>query len=90
MVARSARTVDIRPMLDTEHDDSVVHVVDLVDDTERAPPGAVDAFEFPLQLLAHAVRVLQQCAGNELDHRSGDSFGELVFDDACDRTGHPQ
>ena len=53
----------------------VVLLVDLVDNPERAASGALCALELTLQLLAHAVWVVQQCPGDELDHRGGHWMG---------------
>jgi hypothetical protein len=55
--ATAGRIASCSQRLDTEHDDPVVLLVDLVGDAERAAPGGVGAFQFPLQFLADTIRV---------------------------------
>jgi hypothetical protein len=55
---RSARAVDVSPMLDPQHDDLVSAVVDAVEDAERSSAGGPNAFELVPHLLAHSSRLV--------------------------------
>jgi hypothetical protein len=70
-------------MLDPIHHD----LASLLDDLIQHPVGTSPRREDPLQLtsqrLAYAVRLLDQCRGQELDDGSGYCLGESVTERPC-------
>jgi hypothetical protein len=57
-------------VFDAQDHDFALDLVDSIQDTVSAAPGRVDAGEVPAQLLADAMRILDQDTGEELDDRS--------------------
>ena len=64
-------------MVHVQHDDFAPLLVDAVQDTKCAASSAVSADEFVTELSAGPLWVLEQGAGDELDHCCGDSLGQL-------------
>lgn len=68
-------------MTDIENDDRVFDVVDLVQHSPVSREArAEDALKLLSQGLAHAVRVREQWAGNELDRCRGDVGRQSIRD----------
>ena len=65
---RSARSVDARAVIDSQDNDGVLIVVDLVDHSIRPSPCGVEPGEFALQATADAVGVVNECAQHELNN----------------------
>jgi hypothetical protein len=75
-------------MLDSEDDDLVARLLDLMQDPKRSAPCGPDALELVPEGLADALRVLDQRARDEVDDRSGDGFGHMFGDGPCRGPGH--
>src|SRR3982074_3084957 len=86
----SSGPVDIGSVFDAEHRAQPESVVDLVEDTERSPAGRVNAGQFVAQFFTDPLRILQQAARDELDHRCDDSLGKLELDCPGCGGGHLQ
>lgn len=63
-------------MVDPENHHFALDLVDSIQDAVGAAPGRVDTRELPTQGLADAVRVLDQCSGEELYDRRRNGLGQ--------------
>lgn len=63
-------------MIDSQDDDGVLIIIDLVDHAIYPSSRGVEPSEFALQTSADAMGVVDQGAQHELDNRSGRAFGE--------------
>ncbi len=63
-------------MIDAQHDDSSLLVIDLVHDSIRTPSSRVQPGQLPLQPPTDSVRVVDQCGQHEFDDRGRSAFGE--------------
>ena len=73
---RSARSVDARAVIDSQDDDGVLIVIDLVDHAIRPSSRRVEPGEFALQTPADVVGVFDEGAQHELDDRRCGAFCE--------------
>lgn len=92
IVVRSTRTGSPRPVcvssvLDAEDDDLAIGFVDAVKDAVGAAPSRVDPGQVSAQLLTHTVRVLQECASDELEDGGRHRLGKAGADGADGRWG---
>ena len=67
-------------MVDAEDHDFSLGFVDAVQHSVRAAPGRADARQVAAQLLAHSLRILEECARDELDDGCGDRSGQPGLD----------
>lgn len=74
-------------MTDVQHDDLVVGLVDPVEDPESGSPSRPDALQFVAEPLPDAVGVVEEGAGDQVDHRGRHGLGQLLSDGTCRRTG---
>ena len=72
----SARSVDARAVIDSQDDDGVLIVIDLVDHAIHPSSRRVEPSEFALQAPADAMGVFDEIAQHELDDRSCGAFCE--------------
>jgi hypothetical protein len=71
---RSSGSVNVSSVLDADHHDFPLDLVDAAQDTEGAAPSCVDVGQVPAQSLADALWILDQGTGEELDDRSRYAF----------------
>ena len=76
-------------MIDSQDNDGVLIVVDLVDHSIRPAPRRVEPGEFALQTSADAVWVIDESAQHELDNCGCGALGES-FQLALRRSGDAQ
>lgn len=76
-------------MIDAQHDNSALVVVDLIHDSVRAPSGRVQPGEFALQPPAGSIRVVDQRGQHEFDDRGCRALGE-PFELTLSRPGDPK
>jgi hypothetical protein len=77
-------------MVNAKDDDSVSKVIDSVQDSIAASPGAEDASEFISQLSTDTVRILDQRSCDEFDDRDADRVGKSFGDSPSGRSCHLQ
>lgn len=68
-------TVDVSPVRDVEHEYDALLLIDAVNESIGASPGAVTTVEWAEQRFADALRVLGEWTGTELEHRRCDRLG---------------
>ena len=80
--------VGVAAVGDLEHHDGGRGVVDLIDDSVLATPGAPFAVEWRTQLFPYPVRVVQEWAVDELESGCGDSLREGLSQGARGAAGN--
>lgn len=65
-------------MIDVEHDDLALRLVDFVHDPIRADPDCVQPGEVAPQRTANAVGIVKQPPKDEFEHGCGDLVGQSV------------
>jgi hypothetical protein len=68
-------TIDVSPVRDVEHEHDASLVIDAVDDSIRASPGAMTTVKWADQRFADALRVLGEWTGTEFENRRRDRLG---------------
>jgi hypothetical protein len=68
----SALSIDVGAMIDPQHEDAVLLIVDLVDDSVRTTSGGPEPFKFALERMTNAVGVLAQRPKHELNDGRSD------------------
>ncbi len=65
-------------MCDVEDRDASLLVINAVDDAVGAPPGAVPIIEWGLEPLADSLRVVRECANDELVRGEGNGLRQML------------
>ncbi len=68
-------SVDLSPMRDVEHEHDSLRLIDAVNDSIGATPGAMATVEWADQRFADALWVLGEWTGTEFEHRRRDRLG---------------
>jgi hypothetical protein len=63
-------------MIDAQNEDTPRPFVDLVDDAVRPPTSCMETCQLPPERMADPVRIIEQRAEHELDHRGRGLRGE--------------
>lgn len=84
----SLASVDVAAMSNTEHDDLAAFVIDAVENSVGTAASTPHAFQLVSECGSDSARVLQEGAGDEVDHREGDRFREYLPDRSRCRSGH--
>ena len=83
-------SVNVASMVDSEDGHLAGFVVDSIQDAIGATSSTVDAREFVAELASDALRVLDQCAGDEIDNGGTHRLGELLGDRSRCWAGHDE
>src|SRR5829696_2391082 len=75
----SGSAIHVAAVLDAEDHDLEPAVVDAVQHPISAPASRVDASKVAKQRLTDALRIVDQSAGEELDHGRSDSMRQIVL-----------
>lgn len=84
-VLLSVSAVDVTPVFGTQYHDFVGLLVDPVEDAIGPSPGGMDPDEVAAEGFAHSLRVLDESAGDELDHCCRDWLRQSCPQRPCGR-----
>jgi hypothetical protein len=68
-------TIDVSPVHDVKHEHDAPLLIDAVDDSISASPGAMTTVDWADQRLAHSLWVLREWANTEFKDRCRDRLG---------------
>ena len=89
-LAGSGWSVDVRSVVDAQHDDLPGVFLDSVKYPEGSPPRRPDPLKLSLQWMADAPRVLKERTGDQTDHGGRYSLRQVLRDRPGRRAGYNQ